>query len=130
VHALSPLMATTSYQLSGAILLAAGTGQLTPIKDTCLRHCRSPIGFLIQSWRPGRGGAFRMGLGAREILPWVLLVFDGIAVFRRHHEPVLDYRSGRVRPPGEDRADGLMDWTDLVNGIAAWGVPFDMPPRR
>jgi hypothetical protein len=36
--------------------------QLTPIKGICLRHCRSPMGFLVQSWRPGRGGAFRMGL--------------------------------------------------------------------
>jgi predicted metal-binding membrane protein len=59
---LSPMMATTSYWLGGAILLAAGMWQLTPIKGMCLRHCRSPMGFLVQSWRPGRGGAFRMGL--------------------------------------------------------------------
>jgi predicted metal-binding membrane protein len=59
---LSPMMTTTSYSLGGAILLAAGVWQLTPIKGICLRHCRSPMGFLVQSWRPGRGGAFRMGL--------------------------------------------------------------------
>jgi predicted metal-binding membrane protein len=59
---LSPMMATTSYWLGGAILLAAGMWQLTPIKGVCLRHCRSPMGFLVQSWRPGRAGAFRMGL--------------------------------------------------------------------
>jgi len=59
---LSPMMTTTSYWLGGAILLAAGLWQLTPIKGMCLRHCRSPMGFLVQSWRPGRGGAFRMGL--------------------------------------------------------------------
>jgi predicted metal-binding membrane protein len=59
---LSPMMAATSYWLGGAILLAAGVWQLTPIKGICLRHCRSPMGFLVQSWRPGRGGAFRMGL--------------------------------------------------------------------
>jgi predicted metal-binding membrane protein len=59
---LSPMMVTTSYWLGGAILLAAGVWQLTPIKGICLRHCRSPMGFLVQSWRPGRGGAFRMGL--------------------------------------------------------------------
>jgi predicted metal-binding membrane protein len=58
---LSPMMATTSYWLGGAILLAAGMWQLTSIKGICLRHCRSPMGFLVQSWRPGRGGAFRMG---------------------------------------------------------------------
>jgi predicted metal-binding membrane protein len=59
---LSPMMVTTSYWLGGAILLAAGLWQLTPIKGMCLRHCRSPMGFLVQSWRPGWGGAFRMGL--------------------------------------------------------------------
>ena len=59
---LSPMMVTTSYSLGGAILLAAGVWQLTPIKGICLRHCRSPMGFFMQSWRPGRGGAFRMGL--------------------------------------------------------------------
>ncbi len=59
---LSPMMVTTSYWLEGAILLTAGVWQLTPIKGICLRHCRSPMGFLVQSWRPGRSGAFRMGL--------------------------------------------------------------------
>jgi predicted metal-binding membrane protein len=59
---LSPMMVTTSYWLGSAILIAAGLWQLTPIKGMCLRHCRSPIGFLVQSWRPGGRGAFRMGL--------------------------------------------------------------------
>jgi predicted metal-binding membrane protein len=59
---LSPMMTATSYWLGGSILLAAGIWQLTPIKGICLRHCRSPMGFLVQSWRPGRTGAFRMGL--------------------------------------------------------------------
>jgi predicted metal-binding membrane protein len=59
---LSPMMVTTSYWLGGGILLAAGLWQLTPIKGMCLRHCRSPLGFLMQGWRPGRVGALRMGL--------------------------------------------------------------------
>lgn len=59
---LSPMMATTSYWLGSAILFAAGVWQLTPIKSICLRHCRSPMGFLVQRWRPGRLGAFSMGL--------------------------------------------------------------------
>jgi len=59
---LSPMMSTTSYWLGGAVLLAAGVWQLTPIKGMGLRHCRSPMGFLVQSWRPSRGGVFRMGL--------------------------------------------------------------------
>ncbi len=58
---MSLMMATPSYRLGGSILIAAGLWQLTPIKGVCLRHCRSPMGFLAQSWRPGRLGAFRMG---------------------------------------------------------------------
>lgn len=58
---LSPMMTSTSYWLGGAILTAAGLWQVTPIKSVCLSHCRSPIGFLMTSWRPGRLGAFRMG---------------------------------------------------------------------
>jgi predicted metal-binding membrane protein len=59
---LSPMMVTTSSVLGGAILIAAGAWQLTPIKHVCLRHCRSPLSFLLNGWRPGRAGAFRMGL--------------------------------------------------------------------
>jgi predicted metal-binding membrane protein len=59
---LGPMMTTTSWWLGGAILLAAGAWQLTPIKGVCLRHCRSPLSFLAQKWRPGRRGAFHMGL--------------------------------------------------------------------
>lgn len=59
---LSSMMTTTSHWLGGALPLAAGVWQLTPIKGICLRHCRSPMGFLVGSWRPGRRGAFRMGL--------------------------------------------------------------------
>jgi predicted metal-binding membrane protein len=59
---LSPMMVTTSYWLGGGILVLAGLWQLTPIKGVCLRHCRSPLSFLVQSWRPDRVGAFRMGL--------------------------------------------------------------------
>src|SRR5215470_11931869 len=59
---LSPMMTTTSYWLGGAILLAAGAWQLTPMKGVCLRHCRSPLSFLAQKWQPGRLGAFCMGL--------------------------------------------------------------------
>jgi len=53
---------TPNPWLSGAILIAVGAWQLTPIKTVCLRHCRSPFGFLANHWRPGRPGAFRMGL--------------------------------------------------------------------
>ena len=59
---LSGIMVGTSAVLGAALLIAAGVWQLTPLKNACLRHCRSPIGFLSAQWRPGRIGAFRMGL--------------------------------------------------------------------
>ncbi len=48
--------------LAGAILIVAGLYQLTPLKEACLAHCRTPMGFLLSHWRDGPGGAFRMGL--------------------------------------------------------------------
>jgi predicted metal-binding membrane protein len=60
---LSPMMLnTTSRIMAGSILLLAGLYQFTPLKEACLRHCRGPIQFLSQTWRPGIGGAFAMGL--------------------------------------------------------------------
>jgi predicted metal-binding membrane protein len=48
--------------LAGATLVVAGIFQLTPFKEACLAHCRTPMGFLLGHWRPGPAGAFRMGL--------------------------------------------------------------------
>jgi len=59
---LSAMMMSTSRFLGSGLLLAAGLWQLTPLKTVCLRHCRSPISFLSTHWRPGVGGAFRMGI--------------------------------------------------------------------
>jgi predicted metal-binding membrane protein len=47
--------------LAGGILLAAAGYELTPLKNMCLSKCRSPLGFLLGSWRSGLSGAFRMG---------------------------------------------------------------------
>lgn len=46
----------------GALLVLAGIYQLTPLKGTCLRHCRTPLSFVMTRWRDGRVGAARMGL--------------------------------------------------------------------
>lgn len=59
---LASMMMPTSGTLGAGLLMAAGAWQLTPLKTVCLRHCRSPIGFLSTRWRPGIGGAFRMGV--------------------------------------------------------------------
>ena len=49
-------------QVGGVILIAAGIYQLTPLKELCLSKCRTPVRFIVTSWRDGTAGAFRMGL--------------------------------------------------------------------
>jgi len=36
--------------------------QLTTLKDVLLRHCRSPLAFVMRHWRDGRAGAMRIGM--------------------------------------------------------------------
>jgi predicted metal-binding membrane protein len=62
ISLLNPEMVTTSKILGGIILISAGTFQFTPLKNTCLRYCRTPISFIHQHWKEGKRGAFRMGL--------------------------------------------------------------------
>ncbi len=45
----------------GIVVVAAGAYQLTPLKRTCLRHCRSPLAIVMHRWRAGRLGALEMG---------------------------------------------------------------------
>jgi len=46
---------------AGATLVVAAVYELTPLKDVCLGKCRSPLGFLLGSWRDGPSGALQMG---------------------------------------------------------------------
>lgn len=88
---------TLAYVVAG-VLLVAGLFQLTPLKQVCLRHCRSPLGFLLGHWRSGWSGALGMGwahavycvgccwglmvvlvVAGAMGLPWVLLVACAVA---------------------------------------------------
>jgi predicted metal-binding membrane protein len=62
VALLSPTMVSTSPFLGGALLVAAGVFQWSPLKYTCLTRCRSPLGFLMAEWREGAKGVFAMGV--------------------------------------------------------------------
>jgi predicted metal-binding membrane protein len=86
-----------AYGIAG-VLLVAGVFQLSPLKEVCLRNCRSPVGFLLGHWRPGWRGSLTMGwahavyclgccwalmlvlvaAGAMG-LPWVLLIAAVVA---------------------------------------------------
>ncbi len=46
---------------AGGVLTVAALYELTPLKDVCLEKCRSPLGFLVGTWRDGRHGAMEMG---------------------------------------------------------------------
>lgn len=54
-------MGSQSRWLSGGVLIAAGLYQLSPLKNACLSHCRSPAEFLSRHWRPHLSGALRLG---------------------------------------------------------------------
>ncbi len=55
-------MALANRDAAAALLIAAGLYQLTPLKHSCLRRCRSPALFLSRHYEPGPSGAFRLGL--------------------------------------------------------------------
>jgi predicted metal-binding membrane protein len=49
-------------RIAGVVLIVAGIYQLTPLKHVCLAKCRTPLAFIMTSWRDGYAGALRMGL--------------------------------------------------------------------
>jgi predicted metal-binding membrane protein len=49
-------------RIGGVVLVVAGVYQLTPLKRICLSKCRTPMSYLLGSWRDGNSGAVRMGL--------------------------------------------------------------------
>ncbi len=59
---LSETMALVSLIAAGLTLVAAGVYQWTPLKAACLRHCRSPLEFLLFHWRDGALGALTSGV--------------------------------------------------------------------
>jgi predicted metal-binding membrane protein len=46
---------------AGGMLVVAALYEVTPLKEVCLAKCRSPLGFLLGSWRDGTRGAVEMG---------------------------------------------------------------------
>jgi predicted metal-binding membrane protein len=62
VAAGAALSTAAAGRIGGAILVAAGLYQITPLKDLCLSKCRTPVTFIMTSWRDGFAGALRMGL--------------------------------------------------------------------
>lgn len=60
---LAPMSAKVAPSLGGALLIAAGLYQWTPLKDACLAHCQSPMRFIQRhGFRGERAAAVRLGL--------------------------------------------------------------------
>jgi predicted metal-binding membrane protein len=51
------------HWVAAAVLAGAAAYELTPLKNACLATCRSPLGYVLRSWRSGHAGALRMGIG-------------------------------------------------------------------
>ncbi len=119
---LSPMLVGTNVIFGGVLLLAAGVYQLTPIKHACLRHCRSPLAFLITHWRRDARGALRMGLvhGALCVgCCWLLmglLFFGGVMNLYWIAGLALFVLFEKTVPAGH--------WLGYVTGVAlfVWGV--------
>jgi predicted metal-binding membrane protein len=72
---------------TAAVLVVAGLYELSPLKQSCLEKCRSPVDFLVKHWHPGLGGALRLGmehgaycLGCCIALMAVLVVAGGMGL--------------------------------------------------
>ena len=61
---LTPTMAGANDVFGGAVLIAAGLYQWTPLKDACLRQCQAPLWFIQRygGFRAGARGALALGL--------------------------------------------------------------------
>lgn len=61
---LTPMTLSTNALLGGAVLIAAGLYEWTPLKDICLRQCQAPWAFIQRhgGFRREAGGSLRLGV--------------------------------------------------------------------
>ena len=55
------LVVAVPGEWGGALLVGAGLYQLSPLKQACLTHCRSPFSFLLARWKDGPRSALALG---------------------------------------------------------------------
>jgi predicted metal-binding membrane protein len=117
-----PSMALENRFAEGALLIAAGAYQLSPLKNACLARCRSPTQFLSRHWRPGWDGAVRLGVlhGADCVgccwMLMALLFVGGVMNLLWIVALTLIVTVEKLLPGG--------DWFGRTAGVAlvAWGV--------
>jgi predicted metal-binding membrane protein len=57
----SPTVSRSAPLLAGVLLIFGGAFQFTPFKDACLKHCRTPLLMLGESWKRGLPAALQIG---------------------------------------------------------------------
>jgi predicted metal-binding membrane protein len=116
------MMGSQSRLLSGAVLITTGLYQLSPLKNICLAHCRTPTSFLSRHWRPRALGALRLGamhggycVGCCWLL-MALLFVGGVMNLTWIAALAILVLIEKVLPPGQ--------WVGRGVGIAliVWGV--------
>ena len=107
---LSSTMATSSTRAAGAILIAAGAYQLTPLKGGCLTQCQSPLGFLMSNWRDGSSGAFLMGLRHGAFCLGCCWALMGVLFVVGVMNLAVGWRPDRLHPGREDRHPRGSGW--------------------
>jgi len=55
-------LAIGSKTVAAALLLLAAAYELTAAKAACLGKCQAPLLFVLNHWKPGAAGAFRLGV--------------------------------------------------------------------
>jgi len=126
----STMMQSASYFLSAALFLAAGLYQFSPLKQTCLAHCRSPDGFILSEWRDGTLGAARMGLRhglfCLGCCAALMLLLFAVAVMDLRWVAALT-----VLVTAEKLLPGARFWRLAIGaGLAAVGVGFALAGLR
>ena len=114
------MMGSQSRLLSGAVLIAAGLYQLSPLKNICLAHCRTPTSFFAPL-ASARSGALRSAMHGAYCVGccWMLMALlfvGGVMNLTWIAALAILVLIEKVLPPGQ--------WVGRVVGIAliVWGV--------
>lgn len=59
---LSPMMVSANTHFSAVLLILAGAYQWSPLKQQCLKLCKSPLSLMTTQWQEGTWGAIRLGM--------------------------------------------------------------------
>lgn len=108
---------------AGVLLVAAGLWELTPVKHTCLTHCREPLIFLMAHWREGLKGAFPVGLhhgvycvGCCIAIMGLMFVFGAMTLWWM--AAIAVWLLAEKVMPGEGIWAGVTGWILLTAGAA------------